>query len=101
MMTLSRSHAVEWMIGGVPLSFSAAATTRQIYPGPGGLTERLAPTLAVTRRLERDCPLSRQGRYRRDDAGEVFAGISNPSWILLDPLHRVLYAVNEKTSLRW
>ena len=73
----------------------AATSSAKRALAQGGATERLAYVGCYTP------PGEGIVLYRVNaDTGamtqvKVFSGISNPSWIALDPLHRVLYAVNE------
>jgi 6-phosphogluconolactonase len=84
------------MIGGSVVAGAVAATSSAKRAlAQGGPTERLAYVGCYTP------PGEGIVLYRVNaDTGamtqvKVFSGISNPSWIALDPLHRVLYAVNE------
>jgi hypothetical protein len=84
------------MIGGSAVAGAVAATSSaKPALAQGGPTERLAYVGCYTP------PGEGIVLYRVNaDTGamtqvKVFSGISNPSWIALDPLHRVLYAVNE------
>jgi hypothetical protein len=84
------------LIGGSAVAGAVAATSSAKRAlAQGGPTERLAYVGCYTP------PGEGIVLYRVNaDTGamtqvKVFSGISNPSWIALDPLHRVLYAVNE------
>ena len=85
------------MIGGSAVAGAVAATpSAKRALAQGGPTERLAYVGCYTP------PGEGIVLYRVNaDTGAMthvkgqFSGISNPSWIALDPLHRVLYAVNE------
>ena len=82
-------------IGGAAIAGVVAATSSAKRAlAQGGPTERLAYVGCYTP------PGEGIVLYRVNaDTGamtqvKVFSGISNPTWIALDPLHRVLYAVN-------
>ena len=84
------------MIGGSAVAGAVAATSSAKRAlAQGGATERLAYVGCYTPPGEGIVLYRVNAHSGAMTQVKVFSGISNPSWIALDPLHRVLYAVNE------